>query len=256
MNKAERNALLSGSFFKQEFLDGNPPSILWKHRTLPNLYAFTSEHETNSGNEIIFVKSKENKLNEACKYAAKHTYQTREQLEVILTSLMPASQKFTIPSDDYKREPVINRSYQPQEPFSKPSYVGYERKSKRKGYLALAIIASILLVAILTNPSVNDHREAVKEKFLQEYSQESLRELTEISESGNEWSKAGAAIGYTLGTSIVERLIPSFVYRSNFLLFSFTEVHYEAKEKTIGIGLFGNVWIGDFNSHDISQLSD
>lgn len=259
MTKAERFSVLNEHFIKQEYLEGNPPSILWKHRTLPNLYAFTSEYEARSENEIIFVKSNQHELNDACKFAVKHIYQSKEQLEIIVSSLMPAAHEPSKEPEDFRTNPFLRNSHQSQQLYSEPFLYSnrvYNAKPKRRGYIVLAIIAAIILIAIATNPSVSDHREAVKEKFFQEYNQESLRKLTEASESGDDWSAVGAAIDFTLGSGMAEKLIPSFIYRSNFLLFSFTEVHFEGKEKIIGVGLLGNVWIGDYSSDDISTLPD
>lgn len=257
MTKADRYLVLNRHFIKKEDLEGNPPSILWKHRTLPNVYAFSSEYENRQENEIIFVRCKEKNLNDACKFAVKHHFQSKEELESIVTSLMPSVHKLS--KETGSKEPRISQPnpfvenfYQSKQQLnSEPSYYSSGR-SKSKRYTVLAIAVVISIVAMATNPSTSDHREAVKKKLSQEHHQESLHTLAEASGSDKDWDEANADQEHGLSSDTADILIPSAIDRSDYLLFSLTEARLEGKQKIIGIGLLGRVWIGNHHADEMS----
>lgn len=90
------------------------------------------------------------------------------------------------------------------------------------------ILILILLIAILTNPSITKHQTAVVDK-IENYLQ------------NNQNTPASSVNGlYT-----VEDQIKNRISSSSYLFFSTTEVSIDNQTETIGIGIFGMVFISD-----------
>lgn len=88
-----------------------------------------------------------------------------------------------------------------------------------------------LVVAALTNPSEDDHREAVKNAYQElvdkELDKSELPTLKRL-------ARAAAEI-------IAPEILNSFVKRTNCFVFSITQVKKEGEFKPAGIGIFGQV---------------
>jgi hypothetical protein len=110
----------------------------------------------------------------------------------------------------------------------------------KKNYLVLAIVGVVVLVAILTNPNQDRHKEVIKNK-LNSYMQKSMKES--LTKTDNEWEQAGQALGMMLVGTLVDRIIDNLVSTDNYVLFSTTKISLEGETKIIGIGAFGNVFI-------------
>lgn len=110
----------------------------------------------------------------------------------------------------------------------------------KKNYLYYAIIGAIILVAILTKPNHDRHKEVIKNK-LNSYMQKSMKQ--NLTETDNVWAQAGQALGMMLGGALVDRIIDNLVCTDNYVLFSTTKISWEGETKVIGIGAFGNVFI-------------
>lgn len=104
--------------------------------------------------------------------------------------------------------------------------------------IAIFVFATILLIAVLTNPSQENHKEKVKNTFT-EYFQKSLKESQLESENNF------AALGSLLGESLIKTMIENTITRDNYLIFSLTKITYKSEEKIIGYGVFGNVFLSD-----------
>lgn len=104
--------------------------------------------------------------------------------------------------------------------------------------ILLFAFATILLVAIFTNPSQEEHKEKVKETFTAYY-QKSLKENQADSEN------AFAALGSLLGNTLINSMIENAITRDNYIIFSLTKITYEGEEKSIGYGIFGNVFLSE-----------
>ncbi|MCO5232344.1 MAG: DUF4359 domain-containing protein [Chitinophagales bacterium] len=110
----------------------------------------------------------------------------------------------------------------------------------KRNYLILAIVGIVALIAILTNPNQDRHKEVIKNKLIS-YMQNSMNESS--SESKNEWEKAGQALGLIFGGALVDIIIDNLVSTDNYILFSTTKISWDGETKVIGIGAFGNVFI-------------
>jgi hypothetical protein len=110
----------------------------------------------------------------------------------------------------------------------------------KKNYLILAIVGLVILVAILTNPNQDRHKEVIKNK-LNSFMQKSINESS--AKTDNEWEQAGQALGMMLGGALVDKIIDNLISTDNYVLFSTTKISWEGETKIIGIGAFGNVFI-------------
>lgn len=102
----------------------------------------------------------------------------------------------------------------------------------KKNYVIAASIVLILLIAAITNPNPERHKEAVKSKFTAY-----LAKTTENDSSGM------GAFGSMLGNAFAQQIIDNLVTSDNYVLFSLTKVTADGKSNVIGYGLFGNVFL-------------
>jgi len=119
-------------------------------------------------------------------------------------------------------------------------------KEMKKNYVILGIIGLIIIIAVITNPNQDRHKEVIKSK-LNTYMQKSLKDSH--SETNSEWDQAGKALGLMFGGAIIDQIINNLVSTDNYVLFSTTKITWDGKTKIVGIGAFGNVYL-------TSQLDD
>jgi hypothetical protein len=110
----------------------------------------------------------------------------------------------------------------------------------KSSQIILAILSLIILVAVLTNPNQNRHKEVIKNELIT-YLQKSMKK--DQPEEKNEWDQAGEALGIILGGAIVDRILDNFMSTDNYVVFSTTRITWDGKTKIIGIGAFGNVYL-------------
>ena len=103
-------------------------------------------------------------------------------------------------------------------------------------HIGIIVFTTILLIAILTNPSQEEHKEKVKETFTTYY-QKSLEDSHVYTED------SFASLGSLLGESFIKQIIENAVNRDNYIFFSLTKVTFKGEEKIIGYGIFGNVFL-------------
>jgi len=104
----------------------------------------------------------------------------------------------------------------------------------KKSQITLIIIGFILLALMATNPSIEDHRQAVMNEIKKKMSQESNPD--------NKWEQVGQAIGMAFGQGIIEKAVT----RDNYLIFSITKISFNDKPKYFGIGILGHVFTNDY----------
>lgn len=112
---------------------------------------------------------------------------------------------------------------------------GYTRSFDRKGW---TIIGSIFLVLLLlvTNPSQEQHKLALKDKFISSISKE----------IENQEQKTGMeALQLSVATMFIDNMIDKTVTSTSYLLFSTTKIKIDGDEKTIGFGILGHVYLSN-----------
>ena len=95
----------------------------------------------------------------------------------------------------------------------------------------------IVLIAILTNPDQDRHKEVIKIK-LNAFVQKNL-----ITETKNEREQANQVFGLIVGGAVIKLVVDNLVSTDNFVLFSTTKINWKGEVKIIGVGIFGNVFI-------------
>lgn len=110
----------------------------------------------------------------------------------------------------------------------------------KKKFIVLFGIVLLILLAVITNPRQEEHKEAVKAKF-NTYLQKSMSK--NLSEADDEWKNAGQALGMLIGGSLVDVLTSNIVTTDNYVLFSTTKMTWEGETKVVGVGILGNVFL-------------
>lgn len=110
---------------------------------------------------------------------------------------------------------------------------------KRK-FSVLIVLGLVVLVAVLTNPNQDRHREVLKAKVVS-YMQKSMSDG--LTDSEIDLENAGQAVGMMLGGALIDGVISNIVTTNNYVLFSTTNVIWEGESRVIGVGAFGNVFL-------------
>jgi hypothetical protein len=118
----------------------------------------------------------------------------------------------------------------------------------KKSQIALIVIGFILVALMATNPSIEEHKEAVMEK---------VSAAIEINNSnGNAFRKISEQLGQTIGKALIDKEIK----REDYLIFSIIKAKYlfnpptsSINQKKVGIGILGNVYLSDIFSNRISE---
>ena len=116
----------------------------------------------------------------------------------------------------------------------------------KQNQITLIIIGFILVALIATNPSTEEHKEAVKEKVSAAFENNTT--------DGNTFQKLGEQLGQTIGMAIIDKMIK----RENYLLFSLTKSNFldnDEKEKVVGFGILGKVYLFNEFSEKIEESS-
>ena len=110
--------------------------------------------------------------------------------------------------------------------------------------ITLIIIGFIIVALMATNPSTEEHKEAVKEKISAAFENNNS--------DGNAFRKLGEQLGQTIGMALIDKMIK----RDNYLLFSLTKskfLDYDEKEKVVGLGILGKVYLRDEFSEKVTK---
>ena len=107
----------------------------------------------------------------------------------------------------------------------------------KQNQIILIIIGFILVALMATNPSAEEHKEAIK------------KELFKAIESDNN-SNSAQQLGEKIGESIIGAMIDNLVYRENLILLSIIKTKERRNaagddegNKTISVGIFGQIFL-------------
>jgi hypothetical protein len=110
----------------------------------------------------------------------------------------------------------------------------------KQNQITLIIIGFILVALMATNPSTDEHKEAVKEK------------VSAAIENNNSNGNAFQKLGQTIGIALIDKMIK----RENYLIFSITKVKLldiYKNEKVVGYGILGKVYLTNDFSENITE---
>ena len=110
----------------------------------------------------------------------------------------------------------------------------------KRSFVIYLILMLFALIAVLTNPNQERHKEVIKSK-LNVYLQKSIK--GKMNQVDNQWEQAGQALGMMLGSALINRIVDNLISTNNYVFFSTTKITWEGKSKIIGIGAFGNVYV-------------
>ena len=114
----------------------------------------------------------------------------------------------------------------------------------KQSQITLIVIGFILVALMATNPSTDEHKEAVKIKVSAAFENNNS--------DGNTFQKLGEQLGQTIGMALIDKMIK----RENYLLFSLTKskfLDYDEKEKVVGLGILGKVYLRDEFSEKVTE---
>jgi hypothetical protein len=109
-----------------------------------------------------------------------------------------------------------------------------------KSRLILIALLALAIGAFVSNPKLEDHRAAVRAEA-NDYLQASLEEKRSQTNSG--LRRAGQALGAAFGGILANEAVDELVSVDDYFLFSTTRVAWQGEMHTIGLGLFGKVFI-------------
>jgi len=117
--------------------------------------------------------------------------------------------------------------------MEKDKLSGYTRSFGRKEW---TIIGSIFLALLLlvTNPSQDKHKLALKDKFISSIT-------TELDKQKQKTGMEGLQL--SVATMFINNMVDNTVTSSSYLLFSTTKIKIDGVEKTIGFGILGHVYL-------------
>jgi hypothetical protein len=121
-------------------------------------------------------------------------------------------------------------------------------------YLVVILISVVVLgVLIASNPSLQDHRMAVKSKVNRIIDNELSSKGS--SDIGNSLlGKFAFLVGNAVIADFVDDIVRENVSRKNYLLFSLTSIEYKGDSKIVGVGILGNVIISKQFDNAIYQF--
>lgn len=103
------------------------------------------------------------------------------------------------------------------------------------------ILIGSIIIAILTNPSQERHREVLKNKFTPEL-QKAFKQKNKKGIRNDEMTN-GEALGLMIGGAFAGSLLENLITTDNYILFSTTKLTWNGVTKVIGIGAFGNIFL-------------
>jgi hypothetical protein len=105
---------------------------------------------------------------------------------------------------------------------------------KKSGLFAI-IGALVILVLAQTNPSLEEHRAAFRSRFME-------RINNTIDDTVKKDSGLGK-LGSSLGSALIDKMVDVMITRDSYVLFSLTKVKFDGENKTVGVGILGNVYV-------------
>lgn len=114
--------------------------------------------------------------------------------------------------------------------------------NKTKIYLIISAV--IMLLLVITNPDETTHIETVKTKLKSAFKKEMSKKVMN-DKNEDAFASLGNGLGLLFGDTFIDKMTDGFVSRKNYYLFSLTNAEIDGKEKIIGFGVLGNVFLSE-----------
>lgn len=106
----------------------------------------------------------------------------------------------------------------------------------KKSFLFLSFFTLITIIAVLTNPDRERHKEVIKNKV-------NIAMQKSMTRHSGSQASTGQALGMMLGGFFIDNIIDQMISIDNYVLFSTTKVTMDGETHVVGIGIFGNVFV-------------
>ncbi len=109
----------------------------------------------------------------------------------------------------------------------------------KKSKILLFVLGGLILIAVLTNPDQDRHKEVLKYKINNSV-QKSMNETS--GELDDNWAVVFKGLGTMIDGFLIDTFLNNFISIDNYVLFSTTKINWAGESEIIGIGAFGNVF--------------
>jgi|GEM_PF-6714153 len=112
------------------------------------------------------------------------------------------------------------------------------KSNQRIARVPIAVFVIVGLLAWLTNPGIEQHKQAASGKL-----NEQIEQLRAELKPKKKFFKVLKDIGFALSSGVLQQQIEQRVWTDNYHLCSLTKVRLKNRDVTVGFGAFGNVWL-------------
>lgn len=117
-----------------------------------------------------------------------------------------------------------------------------------KTQFSLVFTSALVLILIFTNPKETEHVDAVKSKLISAYRREMSNKIIRINRDSSSATTGGLDLLFE--ETFINKMTGSYITRTNFLIFSLTNLDYNGVHKYIGLGILDNVYL----SNEINKI--
>lgn len=118
-----------------------------------------------------------------------------------------------------------------------------------KKVIYLVIVVAVVLVAVVTCPDKQAHRDAVMDEVNTAIGSQ-LKESTGLGDT--ELEQGLSLIGSTIASKMIESAFESSFKVNNYFVFSTGELTYDGQSKTVSVGFLGHVFTS-LNAGDMKK---
>lgn len=119
-----------------------------------------------------------------------------------------------------------------------------------KKIIALIILIGIVLLAAITCPDAEAHKNAIVNVMSDTVDDKISEELN--GDDGNIISNGLASIGSMFAGKIIDSVVDSKLHVDNYVVFSLGKIHWEQEDKVVSVGVFNQIYT--FSKEDIQKV--
>lgn len=119
-----------------------------------------------------------------------------------------------------------------------------------KKIIALIILIGIVLLAAITCPDAEAHKNAIVNVMSDTVDDKISEELN--GDDGNIISNGLASIGSMFAGKIIDSVVDSKLHVENYVVFSLGKIHWEQEDKVVSVGVFNQIYT--FSKEDIQKV--
>ena len=119
-----------------------------------------------------------------------------------------------------------------------------------KKIIALIILIGIVLLAAITCPDAEAHKNAIVNVMSDTVDDKISEELN--GDDGNIISNGLASIGSMFAGKIIDSVVDTKLHVDNYVVFSLGKIHWEKEDKVVSVGVFNQIYT--FSQEDIEKL--